>query len=140
MLLRLFIAFSVILSLTGCAANKTNVRNMEAEIKELNAQIKDLESEIEAKDKVIDDMEKELEKKEFSRTEKDKSKKGISAQKTPKNIQRALKNSNFYNGAVDGKIGKNTKEAIKAFQKANGLRADGIVGKKTWSALSKYLD
>ena len=36
-------------------------------------------------------------------------------------IQTALKNSNFYTGEIDGKIGPKTKKAIEEFQKANNL-------------------
>jgi hypothetical protein len=57
-----------------------------------------------------------------------------------KEIQTALKNSGFYVGSVDGKLGPKSKSAIEAFQKANGLTADGKVGPKTWTALSKYLN
>lgn len=35
----------------------------------------------------------------------------------------------------DGKYGTKTENAVKAFQKDNGLTADGICGKNTWSAL-----
>jgi len=59
---------------------------------------------------------------------------------TATEIQRALKNANFYTGNIDGKIGAKTKKAIMEFQKANGLSADGKVGPKTWNALSKYLN
>ena len=59
---------------------------------------------------------------------------------TPKNIQLALRNAGFYSGTIDGKIGKLTRSAIVNFQKANGLKADGIVGTKTWSSLSQYLN
>ncbi|MFA4888131.1 MAG: peptidoglycan-binding domain-containing protein [Candidatus Omnitrophota bacterium] len=55
-------------------------------------------------------------------------------------IQAALKNANYYTGAVDGKIGPMTKKAIEEFQKANGLQADGKVGPKTWEMLSKYMN
>jgi murein L,D-transpeptidase YcbB/YkuD len=58
---------------------------------------------------------------------------------THKDIQFALKNAGFYNGPIDGKIGKNTKKAIREFQKTNGLKADGIVGPKTRDLLLQYL-
>ena len=58
---------------------------------------------------------------------------------THKDIQLALKNAGFYNGPIDGKIGRNTKKAIKEFQKANGLKADGKVGSKTKSLLLEHL-
>jgi len=58
---------------------------------------------------------------------------------TKKEIQSALKSAGFYSGTIDGVIGKNTKNAVKEFQKANGLKADGKVGKKTKSLLAQYL-
>ena len=36
---------------------------------------------------------------------------------------------------ADGKFGAKTEEAVKAFQRANGLEPDGIVGKRTYAAL-----
>lgn len=61
-------------------------------------------------------------------------------QPTPQEIQAALKNAGYYVGAVDDKIGPQTKKAIEEFQKASGLKADGKVGTKTWSLLSKHLN
>ena len=58
---------------------------------------------------------------------------------TKKEIQIALKDAGFYNGAIDGKIGKSTKKAIKEFQKANSLKVDGKAGKKTMGLLAQYL-
>jgi len=55
-------------------------------------------------------------------------------------IQTALKSAGYYTGAIDGKIGPKTKKAIEDFQKASNLKADGKVGSKTWSLLSKYLN
>lgn len=56
------------------------------------------------------------------------------------NIQKALKNAGVYTGKIDGVLGPKTKKAIESFQKANGLTADGKVGKKTWQKLSSYLN
>ena len=55
-----------------------------------------------------------------------------------KEVQICLQNAGFYKGKIDGVKGKSTKKAIKEFQKANGLKADGKVGPKTWELLSKY--
>lgn len=55
------------------------------------------------------------------------------------NIQKALKNAGYYKGAVDGKIGSATKEAVKAFQRDNGLEADGVVGRRTWDKMKVHL-
>ena len=40
----------------------------------------------------------------------------------------------------DGKFGPLTEEAVKEFQTAHGLTADGIVGAKTWAALKSAED
>ena len=67
------------------------------------------------------------------------SKSGARTKLTHKQIQLALKSAGFYDGAVDGKLGAQTKAAIKQFQKANGLKVDGKVGKETRSILSMYV-
>lgn len=41
-----------------------------------------------------------------------------------KQIQQKLKNWGYYNGNVDGVFGSKTQEAVKKFQKANGLKQD----------------
>jgi N-acetylmuramoyl-L-alanine amidase len=50
-------------------------------------------------------------------------------------MQQLLDNAGFNTKGVDGKFGANTSAALKAFQKANGLAADGVCGPKTWAAL-----
>ena len=52
-----------------------------------------------------------------------------------KEVQRRLKQWGYYNGAVDGIYGKGTVEAVKKFQKKNGLTAVGIAGIETYRAL-----
>lgn len=52
-----------------------------------------------------------------------------------KEVQRRLKKWGYYSGAVDGIFGSGTKKAVIAFQKKNGLTADGVVGKATFAAL-----
>ena len=50
-------------------------------------------------------------------------------------IQTVLKNQGYYTGNVDGIYGTITKNAVIAFQKNNGLTADGIAGTKTLKAM-----
>ena len=50
-------------------------------------------------------------------------------------IQSKLKNCGSYDGTVDGIFGSRTAEAVKYFQRKNGLTADGIVGPATLRAL-----
>lgn len=54
---------------------------------------------------------------------------------TVRTIQQKLKRWGYYKGAVDGIFGAQTKEAVKYFQRKNGLKVDGIVGKQTLKAL-----
>ena len=52
-----------------------------------------------------------------------------------KRIQEALKGKGFDPGVVDGEFGPGTEAAVIAFQKSEGLAADGIVGFQTLKAL-----
>lgn len=52
-----------------------------------------------------------------------------------KQIQQKLKDLGYYFGSVDGIYGNATRNAVVAFQKANGLTADGVAGPKTIAAL-----
>ena len=56
-----------------------------------------------------------------------------------KMVQTALRNLNLYTGAIDGKMGPLTEQAIRSFQSAHNLKVDGKVGPLTWTELSKYL-
>ena len=48
-----------------------------------------------------------------------------------KTLQTALKDKGFYSGKIDGIYGKKTVSAVKAYQRKNGLKADGVAGPKT---------
>ncbi len=52
-----------------------------------------------------------------------------------RNIQKRLSAWGYYNGKVDGIYGSATVQAVKKFQKKNGLTADGVAGTATLQAL-----
>lgn len=52
-----------------------------------------------------------------------------------KTLQEKLNAKGFHSGNVDGIFGAKTYAAVTAFQKANSLGVDGIVGKLTWAKL-----
>ena len=152
MYLKLLLVTFVILNLTGCVATRKSVMNQSDQY--LQTRVNQLEYETKEKDRKISDLEYELdaaraksEKPKEIKVYSEKStkaqevkKKTESQQPAPKKIQLALKKAGFYKGSIDGEIGKGTKKAILDFQKSNGLKTDGIVGKTTWSKLCMYLD
>lgn len=50
-------------------------------------------------------------------------------------LQEALKAKGFDVDAADGKFGAGTRKAVMAFQSSNKLKADGLVGQKTFQAI-----
>ncbi len=54
-------------------------------------------------------------------------------------MQTALKNAGHDPGTIDGVFGSRTEAAVKAFQDANDLTADGIIGRRTSAKLVPYL-
>jgi N-acetylmuramoyl-L-alanine amidase len=53
-------------------------------------------------------------------------------------IQTKLKRWGYYSGSIDGIYGSQTLEAVKYFQRKNGLVVDGIAGKNTLEAMGIY--
>lgn len=51
-------------------------------------------------------------------------------------VLQKLLNANGARLDVDGEFGKETEKAVKSFQKARHMSADGIVGKDTWARLA----
>ncbi len=54
-------------------------------------------------------------------------------------IQKALKGAGYYSGATDGELGPDSREALRNFQRDNGLKPDGVCGKQTWIKLKTHL-
>lgn len=137
MYLKILLSLLLILNLSGCATTKKESAN--TQIQQLQTQIGDLEIQLKQRDEEIHGLEKEMERAECAKSVKARTASADVSKVSAREIQAALKNAGFYDGTIDGKIGKNTKSAICAFQEANGLSADGIAGNKTWSKLKAYL-
>lgn len=52
-------------------------------------------------------------------------------------IQTALKSLKYYTAEITGHFGSKTEDAVKRFQKDNGITADGVVGKTTMDKLNE---
>lgn len=146
--------FLLMFSLGGCvtANNKSNlqaeqfqhqIRSLEMELVKKNQEINQLEQENAGLEDELDRMkQKEVSQAEtgaFQSTEQEAKGTDLKTPKiSAKALQKCLKNAGFYKGPLDGKAGPRTREAIKSFQKANGLKADGVVGRQTWLKLSRY--
>ena len=109
---------------------KTQVASLEAQVGQLNSQVAELSKQGTAGE----DSSQDLSVSAHSSGAK------ASAALTGRQVQLALKKAGFYSGPVDGKLGRQTRKAVKAFQRSNGLAPDGRVGTKTSMALAKFLD
>lgn len=122
-----------------------NLQAKDAEIVDLQYQVKDLSSKVDTTKTVDADQASSDAQAPVDESGSVKSS-GVSENSSiirvkvsAEKIQRALKSAGVYTGTVDGKIGPGTKEAIIEFQKSHGLKADGVLGKKTWDALKEFL-
>ena len=52
-----------------------------------------------------------------------------------RDIQRRLRADGYYHGRIDGSIGRGTRDAIRAWQRANGLHASGYIDSATFTTL-----
>lgn len=136
------ILFIFLISVAGCA---TAHKRKDLEIQGLKNQLSVLEAQIQAKDEEIDGLRDYLAKAREERAELTKvagRKKvigEIKSRPSVKQIQIALQNSGYNPGSIDGHRGRQTRDAIKAFQRTNNLKVDARVGKKTWDLLKEYL-
>ena len=131
---------SVVLVATGCATTRPKPAAPDA-----NAQITAMQTQLQAKDQEIQDLRYQLDSRQQSLSNNfssggssDKKNMLRAAGVTPIELQKALLRAGYDPGPVDGRLGKKTRSAVKAFQKKNGLTADGVVGEKTWATLKSY--
>lgn len=134
--LLLGVAAFFVFSLSGCATMR---KNNDLELQGLRNKVSALEAQLREKDDELNSL-RDASVKSSEEVSLDESKVAGFKQPDVKQIQTALKNAGYFEGAVDGKMGKKTRRAIRGFQKANNLPADGKVGKKTWSILKDYLE
>lgn len=129
----------VVLGLNGCA---TLGKQNEMEIQGLKNQISVLEAQLQSRDEEIYSLREALSKatQENMAQAKTKAIKEVKSRPKVRQIQTALKNAGYNPGPIDGRMGKQTRDAIKAFQKANNLAVDARVGKYTWALLKEYLE
>lgn len=135
------ILFVFLITLTGCA---TGGKQKDLEIQGLKNQISALEAQIQSKDEEINSLrEAPAPAEEKTEATKKTGKKRVigevKSHPNVKQIQIALKNAGYNPGPLDGRMGKKTKEGIKAFQKANNLMESGKADKETWDLLKGYL-
>ncbi len=134
----LTVLVTFVIALGGCATGR---KQRDLEIQGLRNQVSALQTQLQSKDDEINALKEQ--KTRAGKTLKTGAHQAIPETKlhpTVQQIQMSLKNAGYYSGVVDGKTGKQTRDAIKAFQKANNLRANGRVGKQTWNLLKEYLE
>ncbi|MCK9431517.1 MAG: peptidoglycan-binding domain-containing protein [Candidatus Omnitrophica bacterium] len=133
----LWLGVAGVFMLSGCATvNKKN----DLQNQELRNKIMVLEAQLSEKDSEINSLKESAAKSEMETTSVVEEKSATKQVYDAKQVQTALKNAGYFEGKIDGKIGSKTRSAIKAFQKANGLKVDGKIGKNTWAVLKGYLD
>ncbi|MBI3615123.1 MAG: peptidoglycan-binding protein [Candidatus Omnitrophica bacterium] len=128
--------------LAGCATSlgtktseaeslKAQVASLEGRVGELNSKVEDL-----SKQQGLSEGEAQATPTAASEKESGKGSAALSARQ----VQLALKNAGFYSGQIDGRLGRKTKQAVKAFQRSNGLTPDGKIGARTSMALAKFIE
>ena len=153
---KMLMLLGLVVMASGCATTAQD----QTMVTQLQMRVGELEQEIQAKDARIDEIEYEVKDLSYDvkrmkdqskpvgaiRTSSSSSSSSAAVQDgeiirvpvSAEQVQGALKAAGYYSGAVDGKIGSGTKQAIVQFQKDNSLTADGLIGKQTWEALKAY--
>lgn len=156
MLIRVLSVFAVAVFLSGCATTQ----NRASVVNQLEKDMTDIQQRMEEQEKEIVELKYEMkelsgrsdasvaipfeestlvpDRKPQARPSAD-SRGFIKVDVSETDIQKALKGAGLYDGKIDGKIGSRTKAAIMEFQRQHNLKADGVIGQKTWNELKTYL-
>ncbi|MDP3921691.1 MAG: peptidoglycan-binding domain-containing protein [Candidatus Omnitrophota bacterium] len=148
----IFSSLGFLVLITGCSS-----RNVQKEVNMLHAQVGVITDELVRMEQSLQSLRSAIQEAENQRNDARPQFSGSKASsagasvtsgvyRTPSgfelpsaDIQRALKNAGYYQGTLDGKVGPNTRAALKTFQSDNGLDADGVCGRNTWDKLRPYL-
>lgn len=122
------------LFVNGCATVK-----QKQEMDSLQTQVNSLQDQVQQKDAEIESLRQALARttEQKYNDRKQVFSESVIGAPTVSQIQTALRRAG-YSISVDGRMGKQTRKAVRDFQRANGLVVDGKVGKKTWSLLEPY--
>ena len=132
----------------GCATTTTDTgkeARLQSQVEQLKGEVASLEAQINNSSQELNNLRDELnnvlkEKEELSAVLIKKKIIGeVESRPNIEQIKVALINAGYQPGVISMKMQKETLDAIRAFQKANNLMPDGVVGKKTWRVLKKYL-
>lgn len=144
MLQRFLLLAGLTIFLAGCATTQQgpSAADLQLKVNDLENQLATKDAEIKDLKLTMKDMAYDLDRSKAQRTGGG-FKPSMSFKKddilrvniTPLKLQQSLKAAGYYKGTVDGRLGNGTKAAIVKFQKDHGLKADGIVGEKTWGEI-----
>ena len=141
----LLLLSGLLVASTGCVSKSSHQREVGA----LQGQVSQMDAALKAQQEQTQALQGELESLRGSRRAHAES--GVAftgaMYRTPSgfelpatDIQKALKGAGYYSGTVDGKIGPDSREAIRNFQRDNAFSADGVCGKQTWTKLKTYIN
>ena len=144
------VTLSVVVLITGCVSNKRHnqdVNNLQTQVNTLSGEVARLDAQTQAAQKPAFNLFGSQPAQQAPAPHKETSYVSTASYHTPSgfeipaaDIQHALKNAGYFNDEVDGKVGPKTRDALRAFQKDNSLKADGVCGKKTWDLLKTHLE